>query len=79
MKWTIYEQRKLRKAISDIRSWTDLAQWYETIEEFFRDFLDEKFYVDMAEKWVCDDDIYWLQQVKWQEYVNDKITDLLFN
>lgn len=79
MKWTIYEQRRLRKAISDIRSWTDLSEWYETIEEFFRDFLDEKFFVDMTEKWVCEDDIYWLQQIKWQEYVNDKITDLLFN
>ena len=60
MKWTIYEQRRLRKAISDIRSWTDLSEWYETLE-------------------VCEDDIYWLQQVKWQEYANDKITDLLFN
>ena len=46
MKWTIYEQRRLRKAISDIRSWTDLSEWYETIEKFFRDYLDERFFVD---------------------------------
>lgn len=79
MKWTIHEQRKLRKAIRDVRSWTDLSEWYEVIEEFFRDFLDESFYIDMTEKWVCYDDIYWLQQNKWQEYANDKITNLLFN
>ena len=68
MKWTIYEQRRLRKAISDIRSWTDLSEWYETLEEFFRDLLDEKFYVDMTERWVCEDDIYWLRICKWQNY-----------
>ena len=44
MKWTIYEQRRLRKAISDIRSWTDLSEWYETLEEFFRDLLDLETY-----------------------------------
>lgn len=79
MKRTIYEQKALWNAIQNIRSGNELSESYDLVESYFRDYLDEKFYVDYAEKWMEIEDIYSLQQVKGQEYDNDKITDLLFN
>ena len=79
MKRTIYEQRALWNAIQNIRSGNELAESYDLLESYFRDYLDEKFYADMVERGVDIDDVYWLQQIKGQEYCNDKITDLLFN